>query len=206
MIAFRTYQMAKVAHFLRTRDLHGGFGNPAAGYPIVVNDVKIDSSETYYQAMRFSHLPDFQSEILAMGKGIPAKRKAYERVFESRPDWDEVKVAVMRHALRLKLMWNREKMLGLFEATGEMPIVETSMRDDFWGAKPDGAGQLIGRNVLGRLLMELRVEVRLDPEAYCEMVPALEIPEPLLLGRDVGVTHFALAHVEEPQGDLFGMP
>lgn len=206
MIAFRTYQMAEAAHFLRSRDPHGGFGNPASGYPIHVNDVKIDSSETYYQAMRFPHLPDFQAEIISQGKGIPAKRKAYERIAESRPDWDGVKVAVMRHALRLKLMWNHEKVLDLFDNTGEMPIIETSMIDDFWGAKPDGAGQLVGRNVLGRLLMELRVELQLDPDAYREAVPPPSFPHAQLLGRVIEETRRDTLPMNEPQGDLFGMP
>src|SRR2546426_7568195 len=39
-------------------------------------------------------------------------------------------------------------------------IVEDSRKDDFWGAKASDEGTLVGMNVLGRLLMELREDLR----------------------------------------------
>lgn len=203
MIETKTYEMQSVAHFLYAREKFGGFGNPSSGYPIIVNGTKIDSTETYYQAMRFPHLPEFQAEIIATGKGIPAKRKAYERINESRSDWDEVKVSIMRHALRLKLMWNRPKMLALFDASGEMPIVEHSFRDTFWGTMVDDHGRLVGKNVLGRLLMELRTEVRVNHSAYLLAVPALEISQPLLLGSPVVTTLWEGQTKKQDHPDLF---
>lgn len=46
-----------------------------------------------------------------------------------------------------------------------MPIVEESYRDQFWGAKPIDGETLVGMNILGRLLVELRERLR-NPEAY----------------------------------------
>ena len=48
--------------------------------------------------------------------------------------------------------------------TGERPIVEVSARDPWWSAKPF-ADRYEGRNVLGRLWMELRQQLRQDDPA-----------------------------------------
>ena len=52
----------------------------------------------------------------------------------------------------------RESLL-LLAATGERPIVEVSTRDPWWGARPV-AHRYEGNNVLGRLWMELRQQLR----------------------------------------------
>jgi len=62
--------------------------------------------------------------------------------------------------------------------------VEDSSRDDFWGAKPIAGGLLAGENQLGRLLMELRDELRREPDAL-QVVPPPLIPDFLLLGQTV---------------------
>ena len=50
--------------------------------------------------------------------------------------------------------------------TGERPIVEVSTRDPWWGARPV-ADRYEGSNLLGRLWMELRQQLRQnDPAAH----------------------------------------
>lgn len=69
--------------------------------------------------------------------------------------WDDIKVGEMREILRLKAEQHeyvRRKLL----ATGDRELVENSWRDDFWGWGPNRNGQ----NVLGKLWMELRAELR----------------------------------------------
>ena len=44
-------------------------------------------------------------------------------------------------------------------ATGDCPIVEVSTRDPWWSARPV-ADRYEGRNVLGRLWMQLRQQLR----------------------------------------------
>lgn len=72
-----------------------------------------------------------------------------------RPDWGNVRVGITRALLRAKAEQHeyvRRKLL----ATGERELVENSWRDGFWGW---GSNQ--GReNVLGRLWMEIRSELR----------------------------------------------
>lgn len=72
-----------------------------------------------------------------------------------RADWDDVKVEKMRLILRAKVQQHeyvRRKLL----ATGDRELVENSWRDDFWGWGPNRDGQ----NMLGKLWMEIRAELR----------------------------------------------
>lgn len=72
-----------------------------------------------------------------------------------RSDWDDIKVDVMRGILRAKAQQHeyvRRKLLG----TGDRELIEDSWRDDFWGWGPNRNG----KNMLGKLWMELRSELR----------------------------------------------
>jgi type I restriction enzyme S subunit len=92
----------------------------------------------------------------------------------------------MRWCLRVKLAQNWAKFSELLLATGDRPIVEESRKDHFWGAKPADAQTLIGINVLGRLLMELREEVKQseDPKILLRVEPLL-IPDFLLYSQPI---------------------
>ena len=68
-----------------------------------------------------------------------------------RPDWEEVKVDIMREAVLTKFIQHTDLQEILID-TGNAPIVEHSERDSYWGDGGDGKGQ----NVLGKLLMEVR--------------------------------------------------
>ena len=71
-----------------------------------------------------------------------------------RPDWNEVKLDVMRQILRAKVdqhEYVKRKLL----ATGKRDLVENSWRDGFWGWGEDRNGQ----NWLGRIWMEIREEL-----------------------------------------------
>lgn len=72
-----------------------------------------------------------------------------------REDWDTVKVDVMREILRAKVS-QHEYVKRKLLATGDRELVEDSWRDDFWGWGPERTGQ----NMLGKLWMEVRAEIR----------------------------------------------
>lgn len=199
MVAFRTYNPQEVAAFLRVRERFGPFSNMASGFPISAGGAEIGSSEALYQALRFPHLPDFQREIIDQPAPILAKRHAYTRVAQTRPDWDAVKVNVMRYVLRAKFGTAQGDLLDLLRGTGEAPIVEISQRDDFWGARPVN-GALVGRNVLGRLLMELRAELRPHPSGSPLLVEP-RFPDPILLGRRIGPDRVGPEHPVVPTFD-----
>ncbi|HQU49488.1 MAG TPA: NADAR domain-containing protein, partial [Casimicrobiaceae bacterium] len=127
-----------------------------------------------------------QRRIIGQASPMTAKMKDKPNRKCSRPVWDRVRVQVMRWWLRVKLAQNWAKFSDLLLRTGDRPIVEESRRDDFWGAKPVDEQTLVGMNVLGRLLMELREAVKMQGHgALCTVEPP-EIPEFLLFDLPIG--------------------
>ncbi len=90
---------------------------------------------------------------------MTAKMKMQSPPTGHEADWDKVRVAIMRWCLRVN-----SPRTGRSSAPPASyrrpPIVEESRKDDFWGAKASDDETLVGKNVLGRLLMELREELR----------------------------------------------
>ena len=160
----RSYRVEQAAWFRSTKRKFGGLSNMASGFPLEVNGIRILTSEALYQACRFPHRPDLQRLIIQQRSPMTAKMKSKRHRPDTRPDWSKSRVGVMRWCLRVKLAQNWETFSLLLLSTGYRPIVEESSKDDFWGAKRGDDETLVGMNVLGRLLMELR-EVLRGPEA-----------------------------------------
>lgn len=183
----RTYVRDEVAVVYKTKEGFGGLSNMASGYPLQINGIRILTTEALYQACRFPHMPELQREILGQQSPMTAKMKSKPHRKNSRSDWDEVKYKVMRWCLRVKLAQNYEEFGRLLLATGDRPIVEQSRKDDYWGAKlaEETGDTLIGQNILGRLLMELREKLKDDLDGALKTVPPLGIPNFLLLGNPI---------------------
>jgi len=171
--------------FLKTKETFGGLSNMAGGFPLEVNGIPIRTSEALYQACRFPHLPEVQKLIISQKSPMTAKMKGKPHRRNSRPDWDRVRVKVMRWCLRVKLAQNWSRFSRLLLKTGDRPIVEESRRDSFWGAKPINRETLTGMNVLGRLLMELREEARSLSYASSVRVEPIDICDFLLYGYQI---------------------
>jgi type I restriction enzyme S subunit len=169
----RTYQRADCAVFRKTAEAFGGLSNMAPGFPVRVNGVRILTVEALYQACRFPHRPEVQRKIIEQSSPMTAKMVGKPFRKDSRPDWDRVRVKIMRWVLRLKLAMHWSRFSELLLSTGDKPIVEDSRKDDFWGAVPVGDTSLVGMNVLGRLLMELREEVKQGGELRRVEPPAI---------------------------------
>ena len=185
----RTYIRGEVVVVYRTKESFGGLSNMASGYPLQINGVRILTTEALYQACRFPHMPEVQKEIIGQLSPMTAKMKSKPHRKHSRADWDDVRYNVMRWCLRVKLAQNYKEFGRLLLATRDRPIVEQSRTDDYWGAKlADEAGEmLVGQNILGRLLMELREKLKDDIEAALKTVSPLRIPDFLLLGKPIEI-------------------
>jgi len=195
----RTYQRAASVVFLKTNEAFGGLSNMAGGFPLRVNGVRILTSEALYQACRFPHLPDVQRLIIEQRSPMTAKMKSKPHRSNSRGDWFQVRVKIMRWCLRVKLAQNWRKFSELLLETGDRPIVEQSRKDDFWGAKPIDDDTLVGMNVLGRLLMELREAVKTETRETLCFVDPLAIPDFLLGGEPIGVVATRIAEIAREQ-------
>lgn len=112
------------------------------------------SNEHYFQAMKAANEQDHQ---WVMESATPGIAKHRGRRIPLRPDWDTVKLRVMKEGLRAKFDQNPELKAKLL-ATGSAYLEETNhWGDQFWG-KSGGKGL----NHLGEMLMELRDSYRMD--------------------------------------------
>jgi N-glycosidase YbiA len=132
---------------------HGYFSN-FASYPIEVRGKIWPTSEHYFQAQKFAGSE--QEEAIRLVKSpMIAARMGRDRQKPLRSDWEAVKDDVMREAVRAKFQQHvtlREQLL----ATGNAILVEHTENDSYWGDGGDGSG----KNMLGRILMEVRDEFR----------------------------------------------
>jgi ribA/ribD-fused uncharacterized protein len=84
--------------------------------------------------------------------------------YDVKPEWPSTKVTRMKYVLRAKFGQHKELRDNLL-GTGKAKLIEGSPTDEFWGVGKSGEG----KNLLGKLLMEIRQELR---EAVEEDRPA----------------------------------
>jgi ribA/ribD-fused uncharacterized protein len=199
----RTYVKKDVVFFRTTTGEFGPLSNMAPDFPILMQGIRIATAEALYQACRFPDDPDVQRLIIDQMSPMTAKMKSKKYRDRTRADWDEVRVNVMRWCLRKKLQDNWQKFGRVLERSGGRPIVEESNKDSFWGAKPSEDGLLVGMNVLGRLLMELRDQFRDLQEGRAKELNYPVIPRLLLFGKPMEVSDYRRREAGEVQTSMF---
>lgn len=135
-----------------------------SAFKVCFNGIDFNTSEEAYHFQRFAGdgirtaiRNEHIAALLRCRSAHEAFRYAQEHKRDQRPEWDHVKVPTMLQILRAKAEQHeyvRRKLL----ATGDRELVEDSWRDDFWGWGPNQDGQ----NMLGKLWMEIRAELRAD--------------------------------------------
>lgn len=185
MSELREYNQYESVVFRKTTEKWGGLSNMARGYPVFVNGTKIQSSETLYQAMRFTEHPEIQKEILSQSNPMYGKRISRKYHSLTRPYWDQERVAIMKWAVCVKLCQNWENFSTLLLSTGEKPIVEYSDKDQFWGAKSIGNHTYSGMNVLGRILMLLRDKCEHQGQQAFRRIPPPKLVDFHIFGQPV---------------------
>lgn len=192
----KIYNISECAVFSKTTAAYGGLSNMASGYSLFVNEINIANSEILYQCCRFPLFPKLQQDIILIEN--PMEAKALARKFDkyTRQDWEHVKVDIMRWCLHVKLIQNTETFSNLLLSTEDRSIVEYSTKDSFWGAIPTEKGKLQGKNVLGRLLMEIR-ETVVKQNQKLEIVPPLSIPAFLLFNNPIETVHTSEYSIED---------
>lgn len=149
--------------------------------PFVVKGVTYFTAEHYFQSKKFWYKNSSQRstqygqiitcikspakiKILATQKKIyrfPWQREMSNLVEEYkdvsiRSDWENVKEKIMKEALRYK--FSDPKLRKILLSTGRRVLKENSPYDYIWGIGREGSG----KNLLGKLLMELREEIGND--------------------------------------------
>ena len=127
--------------------------------PIAAGPWVFATSDHLYQAAEFGVRPDIQQRIAEAPTARDAAAIGRTPGLGIDPGWNAQRVDVMRWVLRTKREANADEIDAVLAATGDRPIVEVSARDPRWGARPV-ADRYDGRNVLGRLWMEFRQQLR----------------------------------------------
>lgn len=108
------------------------------------------SSENAYQASKSLNTNDWLTAS-AMTAG---QSKRFGKTLELRPDWEQIKFAVMVEICKAKFTQNPE-LLAALRATEFIYLEEgNTWGDRVWGVSPPGSGN--GSNLLGLALMALR--------------------------------------------------
>ena len=139
--------------FYSVGDAYGELSNFAA-FPIMIDGVLWPTSEHYFQAQKFKDRA-LQAKIRRAKTPMIAARMGRDRSKPLRRDWESAKVEVMMTALRAKFS-QHEDLRALLLSTGDARLVEHTDNDAYWGDGGDGKG----KNMLGKLLMRLRDELR----------------------------------------------
>lgn len=107
--------------------------------------------EHVYQA--YKTIDESERNIVRSAK-TPGEAKKLGRSVTLRPDWDKIKVNLMQEFIRLK--FENPLLREMLLATGEADLIEGNYwNDKFWGVC---RGQ--GENWLGKILMEVRTDIR----------------------------------------------
>ena len=151
--------------FTKVKLPYGWLGNMSP-YPVEYEGKYYRTTEALFQCMRFEGYPEVQKIIMAQKSPMGAKMKAkkFRRELGVKINMgDEADLERMRICLRLKINQhnNLKEMLLL---TGDSIIIEDSSKRPnesglIWGAALID-GEWVGKNVLGKLWMNLREELR----------------------------------------------
>ena len=115
--------------------------------PIHLGGVRYSCAEAAFQAVK---LADKTARKQFEGLTGPEAKKLGRKV-QLRPDWEEIKIDVMRWIVSEKFKQNPMMRIGLLQTRGFELIEGNTWGDTFWGVC-NGKGQ----NWLGRILMEYR--------------------------------------------------
>jgi len=139
-------------YFYRANEPFGEFSN-FSRYGFELDGIFWPTSEHYFQAQKFNDL----SHVTKI-RQAESPRKAAElgrlRSVPLRPDWESVKDDVMRTAVRAKFT-THDDLRKLLLSTGDEELIERTTDDYYWGGGDTGEG----KNMLGKILMEVRREL-----------------------------------------------
>lgn len=125
--------------------------------PIFYEGIVYPTNEHFFQAMKTLD-PEERKKIAAAD--TPGQAKRMGRSVTLRPDWERIKVDVMRTGLMLK--FTDAALAKKLLDTGDEELVEGNWWcDQTWGScNCPKHIRTPGRNLLGMLLMELRKELQ----------------------------------------------
>lgn len=132
--------------------------------PVCYEGIMYLNNEAAFQAAKIKDLKErenFQAlcdgKMLPFSKMNPSDAKRNGRRVNLRPDWESVKTDVMRDIVYDKFKRNPELRKMLLD-TGNEPLEEGNT----WGDRVWGTVNGSGENRLGKILMNVRTQLRLE--------------------------------------------
>lgn len=118
---------------------------------ITIEDITYPSAENAFVAMKTLNI----HERIKIAGMKPPDAKKYGRKLQLRVDWNLIKLDLM-HQIILAKFSDNPKLKQYLLATGDATIEEgNTWGDDFWGVY-----QGSGRNHLGKIIMQVREELK----------------------------------------------
>ena len=111
------------------------------------------TSEHVYHSEKFQD-EEMKELIRKTRSAHDAFKLAHANEDKYRPDWNDVRIGIMKKILHVKVSQHPYVKKKLLQS-GDRELIEDSWRDNFWGWGPDKDGA----NHLGKLWMEVRAEV-----------------------------------------------
>jgi len=124
--------------------------------PITVTGMDYRNVESAFQAAKTINIAHRQ-QFADMSGG---EAKTAGRNVILRHDWDFIKLEIMELCLRAKFMTHKDLAEKLV-ATGSVDIIElNTWGDTTWGQITNKDGTLTGDNLLGKLIMNIRSDLK----------------------------------------------
>ena len=158
----QSYPAAECVRIHKTDEEWGIFSN-FGHTPIVVEGVTFDTSERLFQLMKFKD----EEPVTAIyyKKGNPKMTTKHWEKTHRREDWSKIIVDAMKFCLTQKYEQSEAFRQELERSKGKIIVEDQTSfpkkTPNTWGVKQQG-DNYIGPNLLGRLLMELRDNGKLE--------------------------------------------
>ena len=155
----------------------GNFGRAS----VVINGVEFNKTEKLFQCMKFTHAPVIKEIYAQNGMGMKQKAKKKEYKIYKREDWPRIFLDALKFVLVTKYEQSEsfraelERSKGLFIVEDETGRSGCKKSADAYGTIRVG-DEMVGPNLLGQFLMELRDTGKLD---YILPADALDFVEHL---------------------------
>ena len=145
--------MTEIIKFYKINEPFGCFSN-FSKFPIDVNGNLWRTSEHFFQAQKSLDM-DYRMAVLNTKTAHDVVKLGRGDSLNKRQDWYEIRDNVMRFIVWKKIQ-QHPTILEILMSTDNKTIIERADYDDYWGDGMDGKGE----NMLGKILMEIRDEIR----------------------------------------------
>ena len=132
----------------------------------MADGITFPCAESLFQIMKFTDSAARRDIFAQRGQKLKMRAKHYEKAVGVRPDWGQLLIHALKYCLMLKYEQSSAFRAELERTQGRFIVEDqTTFRKpaDTYGAKLSPDGKLwSGPNLMGRLLMELRDNGRLE--------------------------------------------